>query len=226
MDSFIREAKSHMLFDQMMSHCKRLGVFRDELEKILAFYSEVGTIVYFPPKNKERSALNEIAILNPQWLLKALACYIYDRKVHKKKRFTTAKPFGELLARYEDTGILTRSLLQHLWRDYMDEEVAFLESLSSKMLLTSKYAFDAEEIEGAIVDSKAYVVPAMLKDYEGGVLDVLPAPAESFNASIKFDGPMPTGICERFLSEFVRKSGHFEGSQPPRLFRNFADFGW
>ena len=80
-------------------------------------------------------------------------------------------------------------------------------------------------IIGGISD-EAYVVPAMLQDYEGDVLDVLPDPAKCFNASIRFDGPMPTGIFERFISEFVRKSGHFEGSQSPRLFRNFADFGF
>ena len=226
MDSFVREAKSHMLFKQMMFHCKRLGILDDELEKILTFYTEVGTIVYFPPKNEVRTALNELAILNPQWLLKALACYIYDSKVHRRKRYKIKNPFKVLLTRYENTGILSRTLLEHLWRDYKAEEVAFFESLSSSMLLTSKYVFDAEEVEGAVVDGKAYVVPAMLKDYEGDVLEIFPAPAMSFNASIRFDGPMPTGIFERFISEFVRKSGQFEGSQPPRLFRNFADFAF
>ena len=225
-DSFVREARSHMLFEIMMSYCKRLGVLSDELEKMLTFYAEVGTIVYFPPKNKERSVLNEVAVLNPQWLLKALACYIYDRKIHKKKRFSTEKPFRELLVRYEDTGILSRSLLQHFWRDYTEEEVAFLESLSSTMLLTSKYVFDAEKVEGATVDAKAYVVPAMLKDYKGEVLDILPDPANSFHAYIKFDGPMPTGIFERFISEIVRKSGQFEGSESPRLYKNYADIGF
>ena len=226
MDSFIREAKSHMLFEQMMLHCKRLGMFPDELEKMLTFYTEVGTIVYFPPKNKERTALNKVAVLNPQWLLKALACYLYDSKVHKKKRFGAKKPFRALLGRYEDEGILSHSLLQHLWRDYEMEEVAFLASLSSNMLLTSKYVFDAEEIGGAIVDAKAYVVPAMLDNYEGDVLDMLPDPAKSFNSSIIFDGPMPTGIFERFISEIVRKSGQFEGSEGPRLYKNYADVGF
>ena len=226
MDSFVREAKSHMSFKEMMIHCKRLGIMSEELEKLLTFYTEVGTILYFPPKTDERTALNEIAVLNPQWLLKALACFLYDIKLHKKNKFRINKRYRKPLARYETTGILYRSLLKHLWCDYQDEEVAFLELLSSNMLLTSKYVFDAEEIEGAIVDAKAYIVPAMLKDFEGEVLQALPDPADRFNASIRFDGPMPTGIFERFISEFVRKSGHFEGSQPPRLFRNFADFGF
>ena len=226
MDSFVREAESHMLFNEMMFHCKRLGVFSDELENMLTFYTEVGTIVYFPPKNNERTALNEVAVLNPQWLLKALACYLYDRKIHKRKRFAQNKSFREMLARYEDTGILSRSLLDNLWRGYTKQEVSFLESLSSNMLLISKYVFEAEEVEGAAVDGEAYVVPAMLKDYEGEVLDLLPDQANSFNASIKFDGPMPAGLFERFVSEIVRKSGQFEGSESPRLYKNYADVGF
>ena len=226
MDLFAREAKSHMLLNEMTYHCKRLGITSDELEHMLCFYTEVGTIIYFPGKNKIRTALNEVAVLNPQWLLKALSCYIYDSKIHKKKKFRIKKPYDELLAHYEETGILSRSLLKHLWCNYNKEEVAFLDSLSANMLLTSKYVFDAEEVEGAIVDAKAYVVPAMLKDYDGEVSDVLPDPADSFIASIKFDEPMPTGIFERFISEFVRKSGQFEGSEEPRLYKNYADFGF
>ena len=66
----------------------------------------------------------------------------------------------------------------------------------------------------------------MLKDYEGDVLDLLPDPIKSLKATIKFEGPMPTGIFERFISEIVRKSGQFEGSEGPRLYRNYADVGF
>ena len=185
--------------------------------------SEAGTSVYFPAKGKERSALNEVAILNPQWLLKALACFLYDSEIHKKKRFLIKKSLKKMIIRYEDTGILSRSLLQHLWQSYGDREKVFLDTLCSTMLLTSKYLFQSQEVDGAIIDAKEYVVPSMLKNFEGDMMEVLPDPEESFNAYIKFGGPMPVVIFERFVSEFVSKSSQFEGSEPPRLFSNFAD---
>ena len=45
----------------MLLVCKRLGFSSEELERMLKFYAEVGTIVYFPTKGEERGALNKVS---------------------------------------------------------------------------------------------------------------------------------------------------------------------
>ena len=62
-----------------------------------------------------------------------------------------------------------------------------------------------------------------LNKFGGEVSELLPEPEKRFNAYIKFDGPMPVGVFERIVGEFVAKSGNFEGSKAPRLFKNYAD---
>ena len=41
----------------------------EDLQTMLTFYHDLGRIIYFGSLSKDKSALNDIVILNPQWLV-------------------------------------------------------------------------------------------------------------------------------------------------------------
>ena len=41
----------------------------EDLETMLTFYHDLGRIIYFGSLSKDKSALNDIVILDPQWLV-------------------------------------------------------------------------------------------------------------------------------------------------------------
>ena len=45
-----------------------LGIDED-LQTMLTFYHDLGRIIYFGSLSKDKSALNDIVVLDPQWLV-------------------------------------------------------------------------------------------------------------------------------------------------------------
>ena len=41
----------------------------EDLQTMLTFYHDLGRIIYFGSLSKDKSALNDIVILDPQWLV-------------------------------------------------------------------------------------------------------------------------------------------------------------
>ena len=223
MDCVIRAHKTHILHEETTAYSERIGLPLDELEEMLIFYTEIGAIVYFPRKEKQRESLSDVVILNPQWLLKAIGCFLYDKNLHSLRKYKLEKSLKEKVRTYENTGILPLELLHHWWSKFNATEIKFLEALCFDMMLFAKYGFSSMLVNGSSMDSTNYLVPAMLDilDETGSIF--LPNDADRYTLFIKFEGPMPNGLFERVVCEFVSKSGHFEGSMSPRVYKSYAD---
>ena len=66
----------------------------EDLETMLTFYHDLGRIIYFGSLSKDKSALNDIVILDPQWLVDVFKQVIRlakpeDMVKHKKLTYNT-----------------------------------------------------------------------------------------------------------------------------------------
>ena len=215
LDLLLKTKRTHSSLAEINEETRSLGITRDELSEMIHFYMEIGTVLYFPQNKEIEHNTEDFLILNPQWLLNALAKFIYDKNIHRTALNEVEKQFRSQLIEYEDSGVISKNLLHHLWKGFNSHETSYLERLLKNMLLTTDYPF--KTVTTGEEDSQYIVVPAMLPDLQGTVVEQLPAVSKRWEVLIKFEGPFPEGIFERFVCSFCTRSGEFEGSMSPSL---------
>jgi len=193
------------------------SITEQEMEKVLTFFHELGIIVYFGSDEQLRSHVT----FQPQWLIDAFACVIYDPQVHKSKVKKLKGKLKDDRIAYKQTGILTTALLQELLKEYNTDDFVYLVRLLERMLLISPWIFDEDKD-----DMPRFLVPSLLK-YK----------TKSKEHEFNYDGPcfyfdfgelMPTGIFQRIICQFVEQSCQYEGSARPTIEYSFAalSFGY
>jgi len=75
LDSLLERGVPCMNLSEVEVAAQASGISKEETGKILEFFHELGCIVYF----SETEKLSKVVILDPQWLVKALGCVIYDQ---------------------------------------------------------------------------------------------------------------------------------------------------
>ena len=177
----------------------------DEFSALLTFLHDKGIVIHF----SDSPELERIVILDPQWLVDVLKNVITVRRFKH-----TEHPVKDLWIQLEETGILDEKLIDHAWRDLLDNEenhkslIAVMERLS----LISPWPSSK--------DSKQYLVPSMLMSPPtDDVLQLL----DSVNVPSLFvtfaSGRVPPGLFSRLISHFFQWCG-----EEWKLFHNFAMF--
>lgn len=224
-DYLIHRYKTHMPYRDVWAEAQKMGFTKAELTKMLAFYNEVGTIVYFDSVASPNTRESDFIIVDPQWLVKALACFIYDAKVHSSKIYEIPSHLRSDLIKYEEEGILTPALLKCFWDGkYTTEEQRFLRSVSTEMLLMSDYIFHDPDDENISVDAKTVLVPAMINNVCKAIEDNLPEFEDRLSIRIRFENGLPPGVFERIICLFTSENEESEGARQPNLFKDFAAF--
>ena len=72
----------------------------EDLQTMLTFYHDLGRIIYFGSLSKDKSALNDIVILDPQWLVDVFKQVI--RLSKPKDMVTYSVNYSEELSDYID----------------------------------------------------------------------------------------------------------------------------
>ena len=183
----------------------------DEFSALLTFLHDKGIVIHF----SDSPELERIVILDPQWLVDVLKNVITVRRFKH-----TEHPVKDLWIQLEETGILDEKLIDHAWRDLLDNEenhkslIAVMERLS----LISPWPSSK--------DSKQYLVPSMLMSPPtDDVLQLL----DSVNVPSLFvtfaSGRVPPGLFSRLISHFFQWCGEeWKSKVSPQLFHNFAMF--
>ena len=183
----------------------------DKFSALLTFLHDKGIVIHF----SDSPELERIVILDPQWLVDVLKNVITVRRFKH-----TEHPVKELWIQLEETGILDEKLIDHAWRDLLDNEenhkslIAVMERLS----LISPWPSSK--------DSKQYLVPSMLMSPPtDDVLQLL----DSVNVPSLFvtfaSGRVPPGLFSRLISHFFQWCGEeWKSKVSPQLFHNFAMF--
>ena len=183
----------------------------DEFSTLLNFLHDQRIVIHFSGSPE----LERIVILDPQWLVDVLKNVITVRRFKH-----TEHPVKDLWIQLEETGILDEKLIDHAWRDLLDNQeshkslIAFMERLN----LISPWPSSK--------DSKQYLVPSMLMSPPtDDVLQLL----DSVNFPSLFvtfaSGRVPPGLFSRLILHFLQWCGEeWKSKLSPELFHNFAMF--
>ena len=223
MDYLIQDKSDYLRKGEIQQKAFRLGITKETVEEIVHFYHETGTIIHLGSlKSTVQDVLDDIVLLNPHWLLKALAAFVYDVNIHRSKAFDLPEHATQI-REYEDNAILPQSLLFHFWKKYSEKERKFLMALNEDLLLMSQYIFKLPGASQSLPE-KYFLVPGMLRKHSAAGLSTVPDVADRLSLLMKFDGPTPKGLFERIICLFLSKSSGIEGSTHPSLFVNAAHF--
>ena len=183
----------------------------DEFSTLLNFLHDQRIVIHFSGSPE----LERMVILDPQWLVDVLKNVITVRRFKH-----TEHPVKDLWIQLEETGILDEKLIDHAWRDLLDNQenhkslIAIMERLS----LISPWPSSK--------DSKQYLVPSMLMSPPtDDVLQLL----DSVNVPSLFvtfaSGRVPPGLFSRLILHFLQWCGEeWKSKVSPQLFHNFAMF--
>ena len=183
----------------------------DEFSALLTFLHDKGIVIHF----SDSPELERIVILDPQWLVDVLKNVITVRRFKH-----TEHPVKDLWIQLEETGILDEKLIDHAWRDLLDNQESHksLIAIMERLSLISPWPSSK--------DSKQYLVPSMLMSPPtDDVLQLL----DSVNVPSLFvtfaSGRVPPGLFSRLILHFLQWCGEeWKSKVSPELFHNFSMF--
>ena len=183
----------------------------DEFSTLLNFLHDQRIVIHFSGSPE----LERMVILDPQWLVDVLKNVITVRRFKH-----TEHPVKDLWIQLEETGILDEKLIDHAWRDLLDNQESHksLIAIMERLSLISPWPSSK--------DSKQYLVPSMLMSPPtDDVLQLL----DSVNFPSLFvtfaSGRVPPGLFSRLILHFLQWCGEeWKSKVSPELFHNFAMF--
>lgn len=185
------------------------NVKQNDIETMLGFFHELGAIWHFSKGNKK---LSKLVVSNPQWIIDAFTCLIFDDIHYDFKNMKIPAGLIEDFQQFRKDALLSHDLLAFLWKDY-ESEIPFLLELMQSLLLICKWNDDY------------WLLPCQLQsDYKDD---------KSWNLKVKWTStiiklPLDS-IYQRLIIYCVRqwqKNG--ESIEPPKLgkiksYFNFVD---
>ena len=183
----------------------------EEFSALLNFLHDQRIVIHFSGSPE----LERMVILDPQWLVDVLKNVITVRRFKH-----TEHPVKDLWIQLEETGILDEKLIDHAWRDLLDNQESHksLIAIMERLSLISPWPSSK--------DSKQYLVPSMLMSPPtDDVLQLL----DSVNVPSLFvtfaSGRVPPGLFSRLILHFLQWCGEeWKSKVSPQLFHNFAMF--
>mmetsp|Transcript_3144 Transcript_3144/g.4237 ORF Transcript_3144/g.4237 Transcript_3144/m.4237 type:complete len:948 (+) Transcript_3144:202-3045(+) len=167
-----------------------------EIGEMLSLFNELGTIVYL--NNTE--ALRDVITLNAQWLLTCLGKLVHDAKIHALDSSEIKKTGLEQdVSMAYERGLVSRDLLEYLWRD-KQEHVDFLLDLMKHTILLSEWKAKMDSPD--LVKDKLYLIPSLLQ--EGQTPEKVVGFMCMFDFSERY---LPIGIFERLVCLLVSLVG-------------------
>ena len=192
----------------------KCGIDEDQqFRTMLDFLHDQKVIIHFT----ETKELNNLVILDPQWLIdifkKVITIRRYEYTEHNVERFWL---------KLQETGILDERLLDHEWKHLIDkyskETCGSLIAIMERFSLLCPWPSDGENIQ--------YLVPSMLMSPPTNDLLELLASVRTPSLVVRFEvGRVPPGLFTRLVLQFYQCCHEEWKSQiQPQLFRNFARF--
>ncbi|XP_022107649.1 uncharacterized protein LOC110988457 [Acanthaster planci] len=125
----------------------------DDLESMLKFFCEAGEIIH---KNND-NVLHDYVVLDPQFLVDVM-----KKLVHIPRASRRSHRFAVDWINYENSGIITEGLLQHIYGD-----MCHLVPLLTKLLQAYDLMCPVTPDLNPDSSQKSFLVPAMLPPYRG-----------------------------------------------------------
>ena len=186
----------------------------EEVLTLLNFLHDLRILIYF----EGTPELNQLVILDPQWLIDVFKKVITVKPRHEWKE----KKFEDLWCKLEGEGILDEDLVNHVWSDLTNQK-GTLEGLIATM---EKFGLLCLCPSSDDLCSKQYLVPSMLKSHPPEAIMKLAASAQVPSLFVKFEsGQVPAGLFPRLVLQFYQwGKEEFWAPENPKLYQNFARF--
>ena len=184
-----------------------------EILTLLNFLHDLRLLIHFD----DTSELNDVVVLDPQWLIDVFKKVITVRPYHWKE-----KQYLDLWCKLEREGILEEKLLRHVWSSLIPKTGTYgLIAIMEKFSLLCPWPLQKDGSCG-----KQYLVPSMLKSLPPKVISDLVASAQIPSLFLKFQtGQVPAGFFPRLVLEFFQWCiDGFPRQEPPQLYNGFARF--
>ena len=184
----------------------------DEIMTLINFLHDLRILIHFD----DSPELNNLVVLDPQWLIDVF------KKVITVRPYLEEKTFVDLWCKLEGEGILHEDLVKHVWSDLNHHR----ETFEGLIAIMEKFGLLCTWNSSDGSSSKQYLVPSMLKSHPPEALMKLAASAQVPSLFVKFEsGQVPSGLFPRLLLEFLQW-GKEKVWRPgnPKLYHNFARF--
>ncbi|XP_071941109.1 uncharacterized protein [Antedon mediterranea] len=212
----LRQIEHSITFKQVTKLASKCHITkRDQLFAMLHFHHDLGNIVYYGERDTPDSALNDIIIIIPQWLI-----FIFKLVITVKDPSDQWAEFRSSWKKLDEEGLLEVRLLRRMWQDFLEKFEAFLELMQKFDLLCVKtQAIKATGSE----DDRLFYVPSLLKKDESDEMVSLGKLTKSKSAAdlyVDFDGFLPEGLYYRLVVRIVHWSQQrkLDAGYNPRLF--------
>ncbi len=183
----------------------------EEIRTLLNFLHDMRILIHFD----DTPELDNLVILDPQWLIDVFKKVITVRPYHWKE-----KEFEDLWCKLEREGILEENLVKHVWGNLNHQKgtVGSLIAIMEKFGLLCPLPSDS-------LNSKQYLVPSMLKSHPTEAIMKLTASAQTPSLFIRFDsGQVPPGLFSGLVLQFYQWGKEEVLTGNPKLYHNFARF--
>ena len=185
----------------------------NEILTLLNFLHDLRILIHF----NDTPELNNVVVLDPQWLIDVFKKVITVRPYDCKER-----EFLNLWCKLETEGILEEKLLEHVWEPLIRKK----ETSESFIAIMEKFSLLCPLPLPDVSCTKQYLVPSMLKSHPPEAITKLVASAQTPSLFFKFDyGQVPPGLFPRLVLQF-HEWGRKEFWRPesPKLYRGLARF--
>lgn len=132
---------------------ERCGVKSEHLLQVLRLLHQLGSIVFY-----DEPGLRDLVVLEPQWLVVAVARVIRDYDLHTVQRDRQARALGKQWLMLTKEAKLTKGLLELLWVDYTPLQRRVLLALLLKFGLCCPLPNDKD------LSAPVYLVPSILPE--------------------------------------------------------------
>ena len=192
----------------------KCGINDDQqFRTMLDFLHDQKVLIHFT----ETPELNNLVILDPQWLID-----IFKKVITIRRYEHTEKNVESFWRKLQETGILDERLLDHEWKHLIDkysiETVQILIAIMERFSLLCPWPSDGE--------NKKYLVPSMLKSPPTNDVLALLASVRTPSLFLRFEvGRVPPGMYTRLVLQFYQWcKEEWKSRIQPQLFSNFARF--
>ena len=185
-----------------------------EFLTLLNYLHDLRLLIHFD----DTPELNDVVILDPQWLIDVFKKVITVTPYHWKE-----KQYVDLWCKLEKEGVLEEKLLKHVWSSLIPQT----ETYDSLIAIMEKFSLLCPwPLQKDVSCSKQYLVPSMLKSHPPIEISDLVASAQIPSLFLKFlTGQVPAGFFPRLVLEFFRWCiDIFPRQAAPQFFNNVARF--
>ncbi|XP_072025629.1 LOW QUALITY PROTEIN: uncharacterized protein [Amphiura filiformis] len=210
---------NYLSLDKVRDIANELGIkSEDDLQIMLQFYHDLGVIIYYGNNGAVDESLRNTVILKPQWLVDVFRKVITVNDIDEQ----WAK-FSESWNKLDEEGILEDKLINHMWREIMEQKPALIGLMEKFDLLCERIPPKKSKSKSTQSSAgKSFFVPCRLR--EGPNREDLLADAKKYiTFYLTFGGFLPDGLFHRILTRAVRWSQE-QGGREPKLYYRQARF--